>query len=159
MDTKRKLQRRCGPRILSSPHLDLLLTAVTWGHTWTGRLLFWAAVFSVHVCSLSKGTRTHTCLWTLKITIHSTKSTQGTHTASCLFGYTSSAHTLTPAHALTQTHTSQRPPSPYCPSIWLVPFVPHILLAADGKLLQAGGAEGACPDLLKTYNITWDSAF
>lgn len=36
---KKQLQRTCGTRSLLSSRLDLLLTAVTWGHTWTDRLL------------------------------------------------------------------------------------------------------------------------
>ena len=100
------------------------------------------------------------------ITIHSAKST---HTTSCLVGYTSSAHTrsctrtLRHTHTCACTHTHARfteGPSPYCPSIWLVPFVPHVLSLVDGELLQAGGAVrphdgGACPDMLETYVMTW----
>lgn len=75
-----KLQRTCGARSLSSTRLDLLLTAVTWGHAWTDRLLShplldcgdthaslypqWAPAF----------TFTHTPHLRLTITIHSTKS-------------------------------------------------------------------------------------
>lgn len=104
--------------------------------------------------------------WKYTIAIHSAKST---HTTSCLLGYTSSTHTSSRTrtlkhartHAHTHAHTSQRAPRPYCPSIWLVPFVPHVLSVADGKLLRAGGAvrphDGStCPDLLKTYVMTWD---
>lgn len=66
-------------------------------------------------------------------------------------------HTLPHMHAQTHTRTHfTEGPSPQCPSIWLVPFVPHVLSVADGKLLRAGGAVrphdgSACPDLLKTY--------
>lgn len=49
-------------------------------------------------------------------------------------------HSLQPVRALRHTLNRGRP-SPFCPSIWLVPFVPHIMLAADGKLLQAGGVK------------------
>lgn len=139
MDTKRKLQRRCGLRILSSPsrptsHSGHMGAYFNWRTAVLG-----CCVQRARLLSLT-GTRTHTRLWTLKITIHSTKSTQRAHTPRpvCLGTLHQHTHSLLPMHSL--RHTLHRgPPSPYCPSIWLVPFVPHILLAADGKLLQAGG--------------------
>lgn len=114
-----------------------------------------------HVCSLLSLSlalaRTHT------LAFESSKSPfilQNPHTLHpvCLGTLHQHTHSLQPVHSL--RHTLHRgPPSPYCPSIWLVPFVPHILLAADGKLLRAGGAAGPCSDLLKNYNMTWHLAF
>lgn len=155
-ETTKKMRSQKSVVLLSGPtsHSGHMGAYLNW------QTVVLAAVLDVHVCSLSHmHAHAHTLAFESPKSPFTLQNPQcRTHTASCLFGYTSSAHTLTPAHALTQTHTHHRgPPSPYCPSIWLVPFVPHILLAADGKLLQ--GAAGACPDLLKTYNITWDSAF
>lgn len=134
--------------------LGLLLTAVTWGHTWTNRLLFW--LLCVHVCSLTHA-RTHA------LAFESSKSPfilQNPHTLHPVSLGTLHQHTrsLQPMRSL--RHTLHRgPPSPYCPFIWLLPFVPHILLVADGKLLKAGGAAGPCLDLLKNYNMTLDFRF
>lgn len=86
------------------------------------------------------GTRTHTHAFERSKSPFTLQNPHSAHTPRpvCLGTLHQHTHSLLPMHSL--RHTLHRgPPSPYCPSIWLVPFVPHILLAADGKLLQAGG--------------------
>lgn len=125
-----------------------------------------------HTSSLTEDSDIHSCtgahpspppvLLKYTITIHSAKST---HTTSARLHFIHNhsvprARTLThtPTLSHTRTHFSEGPSS-YCPSIWLVPFVPHVLSVAAEKLLWAGGAVrphdgGACPDLWKTFVVT-----
>lgn len=123
---------------------------------------FFGCCVGVHVLAFSVS-HAHTDTHTRTLSFESSKSPftlQNTHTPCpvCLGALHQHTHSLLPMPSLRNT-LHRGPPLPYCPSIWLVPFVQHILLAADGKLLRAGGAVGACPDLLKTYNMTWDLAF
>lgn len=64
-------------------------------------------------------------------------------------------HTHT--HTLPHMHTHfTKGPSPYCHSIWLVPFVPHVLsaLTESCSKLVVPHDGGACPDLWETYVMT-----
>lgn len=163
-----KLQRTCGAKSLSSTRLDLLLTAVTWGHAWTDRLLSHPLLDcgDTHASLYPRWAPAFTFTHTPLTLVWQSPFTQQNHThhilSTCLLGYTISH---TPLHVCTLRHTHfTEGPSPCCPSIWPVPFVPHALLAVDRKLLWAGGAVGPhdgsiCPDLLKTYVMTWDVAF
>lgn len=143
-----KRRRRKYKKSLPSSCFDpLLLPTITRGHTWTSRPLFLTLSGLLWHMHTSSHTQTHALthrglrhslshratpplFWKSTITIHSAKST---HTTSCLLGYTSSTHTRSCLHTYTHTdlciHTSQRAPSPYCLSIWLVPFVSHFLSA------------------------------
>lgn len=166
-----------------------LLTTVTWGHTWTDRaLLLWIPGLLWHKRTRIPPwppvthTRLHsqrTLTFTLvrghtpplpsprPFKIHNHHSLCKIHThhvcSATLYPQPlcptcTHTHTHTPTLSHTRTHFSEGPSS-YCPSIWLVPFVPHVLSVAAEKLLWAGGAVrphdgGACPDLWKTFVVT-----
>lgn len=110
----------------SSCHNLLLLTMVTWGHTWTDRLLFLThSGLLWHTHTHAQKTPLHTESFDIHshtgrhpFSIENTQSPftlQNPHTTtSCLLGYTSSTHTrsrtCTLRHPNTHTRTSQRAP-------------------------------------------------